>query len=185
MAQRIFTPEEIDIISKHRYVKWVSETNIKFSDEFKERFINEYYNLGKKPTEIFLRAGFDTDMIGRKRIERCAANWRKAYEVAKDDKCRDVNKPTGIEKELLAAEKKIEKQEEEIAQLTAEVELLKKALQLGKGRCENRVYGNSDLTKLIDEIVKKYNLKNSIRALCRTVGMTPQDYYYRKKPQRE
>ena len=71
--------------------------------------------------------------------------------------------------------------EEEIAQLTAEVELLKKALQLGKGRCENRVYGNSDLTKLIDEIVKKYNLKNSIRALCRTVGMTPQDYYYRKK----
>lgn len=180
MSQKVFSSEEMDILSRHRYVKWVTETNIKFSDEFKERFINEYYNLGKGPTEIFTRAGFEADMIGRKRIERCAANWRKAYEAAKDNESKDLHEPVGLEKELRAAEKKIEKQKEEIIQLTAEVELLKKALRLGKGRCENRVYGNSDLTKMIDEIVEKYDLKYSIRALCRVVGMTPQDYYYRK-----
>lgn len=83
MAQKAFTPEEIDILSKKRYVKWVNETNIKFTDEFKERFIYEYYELGKGPTEIFLRAGFDTDMIGARRVSRCSENWRKAYKEGK------------------------------------------------------------------------------------------------------
>ena len=155
MAQRIFTPEEIDIISKHRYVKWVSETNIKFSDEFKERFINEYYNLGKKPTEIFLRAGFDTDMIGRKRIERCAANWRKAYEVAKDDKCRDVNKPTGIEKELLAAEKKIEKQEKEIENLHNQMEVQKRKNEEEKRQLEQNFQDEIQQLKVVIESSKQ------------------------------
>ena len=170
-----FTKEEIEMLSQKRYVKWVNETNIKFTDEFKERFIDEYYNLGKGPTEIFLRAGFDTDVIGAKRIERCSSNWRAAYEK------RDHSYKEDNSAELLAAKKTMISQEEEIVKLKAEIELLKKALALGKGRCEKKVYGNADLVKMIDETIEKYDLHGCIKELCDIVGMRPGDYYYRKR----
>ena len=37
------------------------------------------YLAGKKPTEIFIEAGFDPSILGNKRIERASARWRKLY----------------------------------------------------------------------------------------------------------
>ena len=125
-----FTEDEIEQLSYHRYVDKVSEDVIKFSDEFKEMFIREYLD-GKKPTEIFLRAGFDTDVLGAKRIERCSARWRKAYEdgmlLAEDRK----RKRAGLIKKLETANNTIETQMAEIEQLKRQIERLEQTKQNG------------------------------------------------------
>ena len=177
--QNKISKSEVDILSANPYVKWVTETGIKFTDDFKERFIEEYYNLGKKPTEIFQRAGFDPDVVGRKRIERCAANWRKSYEAGK--LLEADAKERALAEKLVAAESVIRANEQEIEQLRAEVELLKKALRIGRRRCDGKVYGKPDLVTLIDETIAVTGVRGGIRRLCRAVGMTPQDYYYRKQ----
>ena len=176
--KNIFSPEIIEKLSQRRYVKSVTETSIVFTDEFKELFIDEYYNLGKKPTEIFLRAGFDPDIIGQKRISRCSENWRKAYRERGNVASGKEQKK--LESELRDANDSLVKKNEEINSLKAEVELLKKALQIGRRRCKKRVYGNPDLVEMIDEVIEQYTLHNCIKRLCNDVGMRPQDYYYRK-----
>ena len=177
MAAKKYTEEEIEILSSNRYVKWASRDMIKFTDEFKERFIYEYYELHKGPTEIFLRAGFDTEMIGWKRIESCSCNWRKAHEKGMLIKNSEEKELAG---RLVTAEATIRAQDEEIKKLKAEIELLKKAGRLGRGRCRKKVYGKPDLVRMIDEVAEKYDLENNRRGLCRVVGLTKSDYLYRK-----
>lgn len=41
MSKKLFTKEEIDILSKNKYVKNVSSKGITYSDEFKRLFIAE------------------------------------------------------------------------------------------------------------------------------------------------
>ena len=71
-----------------------------------------------------MRAGFDTDVLGAKRIERCSARWRKAYEdgmlLAEDRK----RKRAGLIKKLETANNTIENQMAEIEQLKRQIERL-------------------------------------------------------------
>ena len=75
-----FTRKTQSIFKKSPYVVMCSDKTIRFTDEFKEHFIEEY-KKGKGPTGIFREAGFDTTLLGAKRIERCAARWRESYGV--------------------------------------------------------------------------------------------------------
>ncbi len=84
MGRVKFTKEEIEILSKNKYVEKVTGYSVKYTDEFIARFIREY-NEGRKPNEIFLRAGFDTALLGNKRIERCSARWRKSHPPTKEE----------------------------------------------------------------------------------------------------
>lgn len=52
----------------------VTPTRIIYSDEFKRYFLREH-GKGRGVTEIFRNAGLPVPIIGRKRIERCAARW--------------------------------------------------------------------------------------------------------------
>lgn len=52
----------------------VTPTRIIYSDEFKRYFLREH-GKGRGVTEIFRNAGLLALIIGRKRIERCAARW--------------------------------------------------------------------------------------------------------------
>lgn len=83
MPMKRFTPQEIKLLRKNKYVNDVTDTRIMYSDEFRNHFIREYRG-GKKPTQIFREAGFDTRLLGSKRIERAAARWRKMYEDGSD-----------------------------------------------------------------------------------------------------
>lgn len=44
MSKKIFTDEEINILSQNKYIKKVSTKGITYSDEFKELFIVENQN---------------------------------------------------------------------------------------------------------------------------------------------
>lgn len=59
----------------------VTPTRIIYSDEFKRYFLREH-GKGRGVTEIFRNAGLLALIIGRKRIERCAARW------VRPDHCR-------------------------------------------------------------------------------------------------
>ncbi len=58
MINKIFTEEEIAILSKNKYVKKVSNKGITYTDEFKRIFIVEN-NKGKFPRQIFEEHDFN------------------------------------------------------------------------------------------------------------------------------
>ncbi len=76
MGAGILSKTEMEIVKNNPNVKHVTEKKIFYKDDFKRHFIEEYTS-GKGPTQIFREAGFDTRILGEKRIERAAARWRE------------------------------------------------------------------------------------------------------------
>lgn len=78
MAAKVFTEEQRKILSKNPNVESVEKTRIIYTEAFKSYYVKNYL-AGKKPTEIFIEAGFEPSILGNKRIERASARWRKLY----------------------------------------------------------------------------------------------------------
>ena len=57
MSKKLFSEEEIEILSKNKYVKSISNRGITYTDEFKVLFMSQY-NIGKLPTNIFEECSF-------------------------------------------------------------------------------------------------------------------------------
>ena len=134
MARGRLSEEEIAVLRQNPYVHDVSDIGIQYTNEF--HFMKEYL-AGKKPTQIFREAGFDTTMLGSKRIERASQRWRESYETGSLGSYRDANFRS---KYRLKAETMLEglsydecisiltKYQEEIERLQTENELLRKTL---------------------------------------------------------
>lgn len=134
MSNKLFTKEEVKILSKNKYVKKVSEKAITYTDEFKSIFIVEN-EKGKFPREIFEEFGFDTNILGVERIKSCGKRWRTAFK--KDGVCgltdaRKLNSGRPSEKEL-TIEEKYERLKAHNNLLKAENELLKKIQYIERG----------------------------------------------------
>lgn len=67
MGVNYFTDEQVEELRKNPYVKKVSEKGITYEEGFKELFLIDFNN-GMRPTEIFRKYGFDTDVLGYDRI---------------------------------------------------------------------------------------------------------------------
>ena len=80
MEKRKFKPEEIMLLEQSPWIEYVYSDKIIWKEEFKQHFIKEYID-GKGPTQIFKEAGFSKELLGSKRIDRAAANWRERYRV--------------------------------------------------------------------------------------------------------
>ena len=127
MSNKIFTQDEIEILSSNKYVKRVSAKGITYTDEFKRIFIAEN-EKGKLPTIIFKECGFDLDILGLDRVRSSGKRWRSAYREdgilgLKDT--RTVNSGRPREREL-TLEEKYERLMAQNKLLKAENELLKK-----------------------------------------------------------
>src|SRR3954454_21839351 len=79
MSKITFSTKEIKILQKNPNAQRVSSLAITYTDEFKNKFMDEY-QAGKLPRQIFEENGFDMDILGMKRIEQSAYRWKKAYE---------------------------------------------------------------------------------------------------------
>lgn len=77
MAQKPFSDEERRYLASLPAVASVEGDTIRYAPAFRRECM-ERYDLGEAPTKIFREAGLDPDLIGRKRIERSIARWRKA-----------------------------------------------------------------------------------------------------------
>ena len=127
MSKKLFSSKDIEILSKNKYVKKVSEKGITYTDEFKRLFISEN-EKGKFPRDIFVECGFDIDVIGLKRIQSAGSRWRSAFRRNGIEQLQDTRKfNTGRSTEKdLSLEKKYEKLQAKLKLLQAENELLKK-----------------------------------------------------------
>lgn len=127
MSKKVFTDDEIDILSKNKYVKKVSSKGITYTDEFKRLFIVENQN-GKIPRHIFEECGFNIDILGMHRVHSSAKRWRSAFRrngVSELQDARKFNTGRPTEKDL-SIEEKYEKLQAKVKLLQAENELLKK-----------------------------------------------------------
>lgn len=78
MGRGRLSPEEVQLLKENPNVLEVFDNRIIYTNEFKVRFVQEYRS-GKGPTQIFREAGFNVAVLGSKRIERAAANWKESY----------------------------------------------------------------------------------------------------------
>ena len=78
MSKRIFTKEQIKTLLQNQNVERCSEKSISYQKDFKITAVKEYQE-GLSSLEIFKRARFDVDTIGRETPERCLHRWRKVF----------------------------------------------------------------------------------------------------------
>lgn len=127
MSNKIFTQDEMEILSSNNYVKHVSAKGITYTDEFKRLFIAEN-EKGKVSTVIFRECGFDIDILGLDRVKSCGRRWRTAYKKngilgLQDTRTENSGRP---KKKDLTLEEKYERLTAQNKLLKAENELLKK-----------------------------------------------------------
>lgn len=109
MSRGRLTDEEVKILGKNPYIKSVTYDRIQYTREFKRHFMREYL-AGKGPTRIFREAGFDTEILGYKRIERATAHWKEAYHAGRLEDTQDAV----YAKDSLFAQLKVLQEENEL-----------------------------------------------------------------------
>lgn len=126
MSKREFTEEEINELSKNPYIKHVGTRGITYTEEFKVHFIEEKNN-GKTTTEIFKNVGFDTKIIGRKRMDSFSKRiMTKGIDNVKDKRKENSGRLRKHPNEELTPEETIELLKHKNALLEQENEFLKK-----------------------------------------------------------
>lgn len=175
--RKLFTEEEIQLLSKNKYVKNVSIKAITYTDEFKVLFIAER-SKGKLPVNIFQDAGFDVDIIGKHRIWCASKRWRNNYNKNGELGLRDsrkLNSGRPLKREL-TVEEIISKKDAEIAYWKAEAELLKK-IELQERQVKNNRLSAALIFEIIQNIISKFNFKNMISHLCQVAEVSKSGYY--------
>lgn len=180
MSKLIFSEEDIKILRNNPYVIKVSEKSITYSDEFKRLFIESYLQ-GKLPKQIFCEAGFDIEMIGRKRYEQAAHRWLKAYNSDGIIGLRDTRKEASGRPKVTALSKDeiIERQDAKIKLLEEQLELLKKLDVIERRLVHNSLnLTNQEIYKLIADTITKYNFQNKVSHFCTLLGVARSGYYH-------
>ena len=127
----MFTREQIQALLENKNVARCSKRSITYNPDFKLSAVRQYYDEGLSPTQIFIEAGFDIMVIGKRMPEYCLQRWRKKYKtkgaagLLKDD--RGQSKGGGRPKTKdLSDKEKIERLEATVAYLKAENDFLAK-----------------------------------------------------------
>jgi len=130
MSTKDFTEKEIEMLSKNKYVRKVSDRAITYTDEFKRVFVLAIES-GKFPIEIFESHNFDIDVLGKNRINSASKRWRVLYRDKGICGLSDLRKiRSGRPKNK---KQTVERLKAEINLLKAENEMLKKINLLERG----------------------------------------------------
>ena len=74
--RRILTSEQKKALRQNPNVRRCSSKSVRYKKEFKEQAIGLYENDGLSAVEIFERAGFDLDAIGKRKPNQLMNQWR-------------------------------------------------------------------------------------------------------------
>ncbi len=116
-------------MSKNENIARCSERSITYSKDFKMKAMRQYHEEGVSSSEIFRRAGFDLDVIGKRKPKGCFTDWNRIYRkkgiagLAFETRGRGGGRPKT--KDLTDADK-IKRLETEVAYLKAENDFLAK-----------------------------------------------------------
>ncbi|MEH7414799.1 IS3 family transposase [Neobacillus drentensis] len=179
MSKITFSSKEIKTLQKNPNVQRVSSLAITYTDDFKNKFMDEYL-AGKLPRQIFEENGFDINILGIKRIEQSAHRWKKAYEKDGLIGLSDSRKTAvgrHLKRELTQAEI-IERQEARIKLLEGQVELLKK-LETTERRLLSKSQNleTNNIFQLIYETIEQNEFKRMTRYFCELLGVSRSGYY--------
>ena len=121
-----FTKEQMDHLRVNHYVKSISSSTIRFTEEFKKYFYEKYHS-GMTARQIFTECGIDPDMLGESRIEGFRYTLDKQ---AKRDSGFTDNRSSNYRRAPksgeVAVETRLKQLEHELAYTRQEVEFLKK-----------------------------------------------------------
>ncbi|MBT2732258.1 IS3 family transposase [Carnobacterium sp. ISL-102] len=176
MSKLTFTPEQIQVLKANPYVKNVSEKSITYTDEFKRHFVSGSLDL-KTAKQLFIEAGFDSEMIGESKIKSFACKWRKRYRDngvlgLKDTRQDRSGRPR---KTVLTLEQQIEKLQAKILLLGEENDLLKKS-EWSERRPENSEKTNNIFSRIHEMKTKGFYTGTLVDA-CKALGVSRSGYY--------
>lgn len=123
-----FTEFQMSQLEKNVNILHVSESSITYEPNFKVNAVKAYQE-GKKPMDIFLAAGFEMDVIGRKKPKQCLKRWRAIYALHGEAGLIEEQRGKGSSGRPageLAVEEKLRRAEARIKFLEAENDFLKK-----------------------------------------------------------
>ena len=127
-----FTPEQQVELLKNPYTRTVTDTMIKFTDEFNDLFIKRH-SQGVGPSMIFRDCGYDLNVIGSKRVvnyyNRLQRTYRYKTLIAQTHR-NENNNDTKKDYKIMPTSKAVEAMQHEITYLRQEVEFLKKIISL-------------------------------------------------------
>lgn len=131
MGTNYFTEEQLIKLQMNPYIKKVSEKAITYTNEFKERFADEYRS-GKFPYQILADMGIDYHTLGKRRKDSLVASVKK-YELRPEgySDTRKGNSGRPATKDL-SSDEKIKRLEQKISYLRQENEFLKKNIQMDR-----------------------------------------------------
>ena len=130
MSIRIFSDKQIKTLLENPNVESCSKKSIGYSKSFKIAAVRDW-QTGIPPQEIFIRAGFDVNVIGSEKPKDCLLRWRRILEKKGEEGLkidgRGQSKSGGRPKKNWNNDKeRIEYLETEIAYLKAENSFLVK-----------------------------------------------------------
>lgn len=79
MVKKTYTKEQRKSLLKNKNVAECGKGVIVYTEDFKIEAVRQYHEEYLMPQEIFIDAGFDLDMIGRKKPKSCLERWNKVY----------------------------------------------------------------------------------------------------------
>lgn len=131
MGINYFTEEQQKELRANPYIKKVSEKAITYTQEFKERFAEEY-SCGKFPIQILADMGIDSRILGRKRKDGLVFMMKKYKQRPEGfNDTRKINSGRSSSKDL-SSDEKIKYLEQKIAYLSQENEFLKKNIHIDR-----------------------------------------------------
>lgn len=179
MSKIKFSINEVKELEKNLNVKRVSTLSITYTDEFKRIFIESYLS-GKLPKAIFTENNFDIEVLGTKRIEQCAARWKKSYEKNGIIGLVDTRKTASgrpLERNL-STEEIIERQKAKIELLEGQVNMLKKLDVIERMLINKKQKLEvGEIFQLIFKIITKNNFVNMTKYFCELMSVSRSGYY--------
>ena len=130
MPRNYFTNEEIQELSKSKWVKKITEANVFFTNEFKNEFIH-LLNQGVGPISALQTLGINYKILGQRRIDQLAFRLRK-QSVRPEGFDRKENSSKGKKRKLTfeSIEAKAAYYEEYSKKLEQELDFTKKVRAL-------------------------------------------------------
>jgi transposase len=125
----LFTEEQMRKLEENPNVHHLTEAAITYTPAFKLEAL-QAYKEGQTPSEIFIRAGFDLDVIGRKKPKDSLKRWRDTFDRYGEEGLATEQRGKGSTgrkpASQLSVEEELNRAKAKIKLLEAQVDLLKK-----------------------------------------------------------
>lgn len=128
MSKRIFTTEQIKTLLKNPCIDKCTTKSITYNPDFKASAVRQHKEQYATVKEVFVRAGFDLEVIGLETPKKCLERWCKIYRTKGIERLTQERRGSSgrPRKRKLSDADRIKRLEAENAYLKAENDFLAK-----------------------------------------------------------